>query len=123
MVSADDKTVIEIHLSSGDCHDAPEGRKSIEIIGEDFAGVPVLMDRAYEGDKTRELAKSSGHEPIVPPKKNRKIPWEYDKQLYKKRNVIERFFRRIKEFGRIFTRYDKRDEMLLTYIYFAIIVI
>jgi hypothetical protein len=47
-VSADDKTVIEIHLSSGDCHDAPEGRKSIEIIGEDFAGVPVLMDRAYK---------------------------------------------------------------------------
>ncbi len=48
MVSADDKTVIEIHLSSGDCHDAPEGRKSLEIIGEDFAGVPVLMDRAYK---------------------------------------------------------------------------
>lgn len=123
MVSVDDKTVIELHLSSGDCHDAPEGRKSLESIGNDFAGIPVLMDRAYEGDETRVLADLNDHKPVVPPKKNRKNPWIYDEVLYKKRNVVERFFRRIKEFRRIFTRYDKLDVMFLAYIYFVIIVI
>jgi len=123
VVSADDKTVIELHLPGGDCHDAPEGRKSLETIGEDYPGVPAVMDKAYEGNETRELARSEGHEPIVPPKANRKDFLEYDKELYKRRNVVERLFLRIKEFRRIFTRYDKLDEMFLSYVYFAFAVI
>jgi len=39
------------------------------------------MDRAYEGDKTRNKAKERGFIPIVPPKKNRINPWDYDKEL------------------------------------------
>ena len=112
-----------MHLSGGKCHDAPEGRKSLEAVGERHENVPVLMDKAYEGSETRALAQSYGHTPVVPPKANRKQPWEYDKELYKKRNVVERFFRRIKAFRRIFTRYDKLDEMFLGYIYFAVVVI
>jgi transposase len=123
VVSADDKTVIELHLSGGECHDAPEGRKSLESVGEDYSGIPILMDKAYEGDETRELAENNGHEPIVPPKANRSDPWEYDKELYKRRNSVERLFRRIKEFRRIFTRYDKLDVMFLGYIYFVFAVI
>jgi transposase len=46
---------------------------------------------------------------VVPPKKNRKHPWNYDKELYKFRNEVERFFLRIKRFRKVFTRYDKRD--------------
>lgn len=56
-----------MHLSGGERHDAPEGRISIEKVGSNFEGVPILMDRAYEGNKTRELAYSYGHEPVVPP--------------------------------------------------------
>jgi len=69
-----------MHLSSGNCHDAPEGRVSIAQVEEAFKGVPYLMDRAYEGNKTRSLADSNGHEPIVPPKSNRDDPWGYDKE-------------------------------------------
>ena len=112
-----------MHLSSGSSHDAPEGRISIETIGETFAGVPLLMDRAYEGDETRALAASLGHEPIVPPKKNRKDPWVYDKEKYKRRNVVERLFRRLKEFRRVCTRYDKTDTIFLAFIQFAFISI
>lgn len=71
------------------------------------------MDRAYEDDKTRELAVKQGFVPIVPPKRNRKKPWEYDKGLYKRRNEIERYFLRIKRFRRVFTRYDKLDVLYL----------
>lgn len=69
-----------MHLSGGECHDAPEGRKSIEAVGKSYEGVPLLMDKAYEGDETRSLARANGHEPIVPPKSNRADPWEYDKE-------------------------------------------
>jgi len=74
VVSANDKVIVEMHLSGGECHDGPEGRLSIEKVGTAFKGIPMLMDRAYEGDETRELARSYGHEPVVPPKKNRIDP-------------------------------------------------
>lgn len=112
-----------MHLSGGERHDGPEGRLSIEKIGTDFEGVPILMDRAYEGDKTRELARLYGHEPVVPPKKNRIDPWEYDTELYKKRNMVERLFRWLKEFRKICTRYDKTDMMYLAFIQFACIIV
>ncbi len=81
------------------------------------------MDRAYEGDKTRKLAKLYGHDPVVPPKKNRIDPWEYDKELYKKRNMVERLFRWLKEFRKVCTRYDKTDMMYLAFIQFACILV
>ena len=112
-----------MHLSGGECHDAPEGRASIRMIGKTFPGIPMLMDRAYEGDETRELAATNDHEPIVPPKKNRINPWEYDKEKYKRRNVVERLFRRLKEFRRVCTRYDKTDIIFLAFIQFAFIAI
>ena len=81
------------------------------------------MDRAYEGDETRALASSNGYVPVVPPKMSRKNPWAYDKELYKRRNVVERLFRRLKEFRRICTRYDKTDVMFFAFIQFAFIAI
>ena len=123
MAAANDKVIVEIHLSSGECHDAPEGRKSIEEIGERFPGIPYNLDRAYEGDETRYLIRLTGHAPVVPPKKNRKFPWEYDEEEYKNRNVVERCFRHIKGFRRVFTRYDKLDVMYLGFIQFAFIVL
>jgi len=45
VVSADDKVVVEMHLSSGECHDAPQGRVSIATVGTNYPGVPFLMDK------------------------------------------------------------------------------
>ena len=108
-------------LSGGEKHDAPEGRKLIEQL-EIVAPCSLLMDRAYEDDKTRALAVEQGLTTVVPPKKNRLEPWDYDKELYKRRNEVERFFRRIKSFRRVFTRYEKLDVMYLAFLTFAIIV-
>ena len=80
------------------------------------------MDRAYEGDETRQLALELGLNPVVPPKSNRLSPWEYDKALYKKRNEVERLFRRLKGFRRIFSRFEKLDVMLMGFIHFVLIV-
>ena len=80
------------------------------------------MDRAYEGDQTRLLTINRGYIPVVPSKRNRKSPWEYNRELYKRRNTIERFFLRIKRFRKIFTRYDKLDVIFSGIILFAMII-
>ena len=109
-------------LSAGNCGHAPEGRSLLRQLGPIDRPVYFLMDRAYEGDETRALATELGYIPVVPPKSNRKNPWDYDKQLYKQRNQVERLFRRLKRFRRIFTRYDKLDIVFLSFVYFALVV-
>ena len=121
MVAANDKVAIGFLLSSGEAGDAPKGRELLEQLGHTETTIALLMDRAYEGDETRALAISLGYTPVVPPKSNRLDPWVYDKELYKKRNEIERFFRRYKRFRRVCTRYDKLDIMYLAFFVFALI--
>ena len=82
----------------------------------------MIMDRAYEGDETRQLVMALELEPVVPPKVNRLNKWEYDRELYKKRNEVERLFRRLKAFRRIFSRFDKLDLMFTAFIHIALIV-
>jgi len=48
------------------------------------------MDRAYEGNVMRQMVVDLGMEPIVPPKRNRMYPWEYEREMYKKCNEVER---------------------------------
>lgn len=79
------------------------------------------MDRAYEGDETRQLVFNLNMEPVVPPKSNRLTPWQYDRQLYKRRNEVERLFRRLKGFRRIFSRFEKLDVMFSAFIHIALI--
>lgn len=121
MVAADARTAITFALSPGNAHDAPEGRKLLRDLGKPAWPVHLLMDRAYEGDETRQLALDLGFVPVVPPKKNRVAPWEYNRAMYKRRNEIERLFRRLKGFRRIFSRFEKLDVMFLGFINFALI--
>src|SRR4029077_781523 len=90
--------------------------------GEAKWPIHLIMDRAYEGDETRQLALELNFIPVVPPKSNRVDPWEYDREMYKRRNEIERLFRRLKGFRRIFSRFEKLDVMFVGFILFALIV-
>ncbi len=60
--------------------------------------------------------------PIVPPKSNRLNPWEYDQEMYKRRKEVERLFRRLKGFRRIFSRFEKLDVIFLGFVIFVLIV-
>ena len=81
----------------------------------------LLMDSAYEGDATRELAEQLGFVPVVPPNPQRKQPWSLDKPGYRRRNEVERLFRRLKAWRRVFTRNDKTDVMLAAFITISLI--
>ena len=118
MLAASDCQAVKFSLSPGN---APEGRQLLRKMGNRLAGVPLLMDRAYEGDQNREQAMEMGLDPVVPPKKSRLHPWKYDKELYKKRNEVERLFRRLKGYRRVFSRFDKLDVVFMGFIAFALI--
>ena len=121
MITASDRSAEGFSLSGGQAHDAPEGIALLKKVRRKKEQKYLLMDRAYEGENVRAAAREQGFEPVVPPKKNRRNPWEYDKGRYKQRNEIERFFLRLKRFRRIFTRYDKMDIIFSTFIFFALI--
>ena len=80
-----------------------------ESWAEPVAGAPLAMDRACEGDETRQLVRDLGMTPVVPPKANRKAGRDCDRKTCKLRNEIERLLRRFKGCRRLFTRFDKLD--------------
>ena len=109
-------------MTPGQAGEAPEGRRLIETMGcQDVGEVALLMDSAYEGDATRELACEMGFVPVVPPSPRRREPWALDKALYRRLNEVERLFRRLKAWCRVFTRYDKTDIMFAAFITVALI--
>ncbi len=62
-----------------------------------------------------------GYEPVVPPNPQRRVPWEYDRERYSQRNEIERLFRRLKAYRRVFCRYDKLDVLFVGFIVLVLI--
>jgi transposase len=97
------------------------GRELLASLGAPSRQLHLLMDSAYAGDETRQLALDLGFIPVVPPPANRLQPWEYDREMYKRRNEVERLFRRLKGFRRIFSRFDKLDVLFIGFISFALI--
>jgi transposase len=122
LVAADARTAVAFSLSPGEAHDAPEGRDLLQALGPMPGSLPLIMDRAYEGNETRQLVLELGMIPVGPPKSNRIDPWSYDRALYRKRNEIERLFRRLKGYRRIFSRFEKLDVLFLGFLSFAFIV-
>ena len=53
-------------------------------LGSQVQNPYLLMDRAYEGNETRQLALALGFTPVVPPLSTRVHPWEYDREMYKR---------------------------------------
>jgi putative transposase len=65
----------------------------------------------------------AGTQIVIPPKRNRKLQRDYDKDLYKERNRIERFFNKLKQFRRVATRYDKLLANFMGFVKLAAIAI
>ena len=86
----------------------------------------VIADAAYDSDALREMIVAQGAVAVIRPRKNRveDRPYDkYDKEVYKRRNVIERFFHRLKQYRRVATRYDKYARRYLGFVHFAALLI
>ena len=82
-------------------------------------GTMLLADRGYDADWIRVLASQQGAWANIPPKRNRKEPICFSPYLYRARNLVERFFNKIKRCRRIATRYDKLAANYLAFIKLA----
>ena len=122
MVAADARCAIAFSLTAGQAGDAPAGRELLRTLPKLPTRCRLIMDRAYEGNETRQLALDLGLIPVVPPLSTRVEPWSYSKAWYRRRNEIERLFRRLKGFRRIFSRFDKLDVMFMAFLCFALVV-
>lgn len=81
----------------------------------------VLADKGYDSDANRAAIRRRGAAPCIPARRNRKEPIAYDRHLYRERNVIERFFGRVKQYRRVATRFDKKAENYLGFVWLAAI--
>jgi transposase len=122
MVAADARTALTFALTPGQAGDAPAGRELLRTLKDLPKRCRLLMDTAYEGNETRQLALDLGLIPVVPPHPQRLQPWVVKKAWYRRRNEIERLFRRLKGFRRIFSRFDKFDVMFMAFLCFALVV-
>ena len=84
-----------------------------------FPKTILLADRGYDADWIRELARQQGAWANIPPKRNRKDPFCFSPYLYRARNLIERFFNKIKQCRRVATRYDKLAANYLAFVKLA----
>jgi transposase len=98
-----------------------QGRELLAGIGPLPAPLHLIMDAAYDDNTTLQLVLDFGYIPVVPPRFNRLEPWQLDKAMYRKCNEIERLFRRLKGFRRIFSRFEKLDVIFMGFLHFALI--
>ncbi|GGB53154.1 hypothetical protein GCM10011502_27930 [Oceanisphaera marina] len=70
----------------------------------------VMADKGYDSDRFVDAIRDSGASPVIPPRKNRTSPRDYDKVLYKERNLVELAFQKLKHYRRIATRYERVEK-------------
>ena len=101
---------IKLKLTAGQASDVAGAPELIADLPKDAM---LIADKGYDANALREAVAERGAWANIPPKANRKDPICFSKYLYKARNLIERFFNKIKHFRRISTRYDKLAENFL----------
>ena len=106
---------LRVILTAGQVADIEQ---AAALIKDQPAGF-IVADKGYDSDSFVETITMQGSQAVIPPRSNRLHPRTFDRHLYQDRNLIERFFSRIKQFRRIATRYDKLANSFLSFIHLA----
>jgi transposase len=110
---------VELMLTPGQAHDLA---CALPLLESADPGA-LLGDKAYDADALIDTLAQRGITPVIPPKANRKSPRACDFALYCERNLIERFFNKLKHFRAIATRYDKLAKIFLAGVQLASVMI
>ena len=81
--------------------------KQAETLIEGFSPNCVMADKGYDAEAFIALIEACQATPVIPPKKNRTVPRQYDTYLYKERNLVERLFQKLKHYRRIASRFER----------------
>ena len=106
-------------LTPGQAHDLTCAEPLIENVEPEA----LLGDKAYDADALIGTLGQRQITPVIPPKANRKTQRDCDYALYCERNLVERFFNKLKHFRAIATRYDKLARNFLAGIQLACAII
>src|SRR4030088_3568226 len=110
---------VELMLTPGQPHDLTCAEQLIDSADP----AALLGDKAYDSDPLIDTLTQRGITPVIPPKANRKMPRACDFVLYCERNLVERFFNKLKHFRAIATRYDKLAKIFLAGVQLASAII
>lgn len=98
--------LIGFALTGGEVADITQAKNL--LCGRDMQ--QVVADKGYDSDELVQFVHEGDAEAVIPPRSNRLHKRRWDRRAYRDRNIIERFFCRLKQFRRIATRYDKLVE-------------
>jgi transposase len=107
---------VRLALTAGEAHD---NRLAGKLLSRLTSETMLLADRGYDADWIRVLAAKKGAWANIPPRCNRKEPICFSPYLYRARNLVERFFNKIKHCRRVATRYDKLAANYLAFVQLA----
>ncbi|WP_247882102.1 IS5 family transposase [Brucella intermedia] len=107
-------------LSEGQMSDHKGARLVLNVLP---TAKTLIADRGYDSKSFREALQAKGIEPCIPSSRSRKVPYSYDKVLYKKRHKVENLFAKLKDWRRIATRYDRCAHTFFSVICIAAAVI
>ncbi len=117
--STDEHTAVALSLTAGERHDTV-GFAEIYSQARRAGNVGTLTaDRAYDTDAIRAQLKADKVTCVIPPKKNRLHPPRCSRRRYRERHKIENFFRKLQDFRRVATRYDKLARCYLSLVHLA----
>jgi len=107
---------VGFYLTGGQAHDLAGADELLSDMAADI----LIADKAFDADKrVLEPLAAAGKNAVIPPKANRILRRDYDRDTYKARHLIENFFAKLKQFRAIATRYDKTARNFLGAIHLA----
>ena len=106
-------------LAPGQDHDLTCAEPLLENADADA----LIGDKAFDADPLLNTLEQRGITPVIPPKANRKVKRDCDFTLYRERNLVERFFNKIKQYRAIATRYDKLARNFLAAVQLVSVII
>jgi transposase len=103
---------LRFRLTAGQRHDITQA----EALIADYEFERLIADTSYDADEFRQVLADKPAEAVIPSRKNRKAPRDYDHHLYKERHLVECFINKIKQYRRIFSRFDKLAQRYLGFL-------
>ena len=110
---------VELVLTGGQAADV----KQAETLLAGHRPAAVIADAGYDSDALVAAIQARGAEPVVTPNRCRKAPRLVDWHLYRERNVVERFWSKVKQYRRVATRYDKKAANFLAFVQVAAVMV
>ena len=113
--------LIDFRLTAGQRGDAPLGEQLLDAFRAGQVAT-VIADAAYDSDAIRKRCRQLKARVCIKPNKSRTKRKRYDRNVYKHRNLIERFFGRLKRCRRVATRYEKKPANFAGFVWLAALI-